>query len=108
MGPGFEIVVEESLRRPLYPPKLNRGDLIVARSPIDPRAVVCKRLIGIGGDVICVDPSGKMEPASTHVVIPEGYVWVTGDNLPMSRDSRTYGPLPLGAVRGKIFARVRD
>lgn len=37
--------------------------------------------------------------------VPEGHVWVAGDNLPWSRDSRMYGPVPLGLVKGKLIAK---
>lgn len=32
-------------------------------------------------------------------------MWVTGDNLPFSRDSREYGPVPLGLVTGRAIGR---
>ena len=38
--------------------------------------------------------------------MPEGHCWMLGDNLPESRDSRTYGPVPLGLITGKGVARV--
>jgi len=38
------------------------------------------------------------------VQVPEGHVWLAGDNLPYTRDSRTYGPLPIGLIKGKIIA----
>ena len=37
--------------------------------------------------------------------MPEGHCWLIGDNLPESRDSRTYGPLPLALIKGKVIAR---
>jgi inner membrane protease subunit 1 len=38
--------------------------------------------------------------------VPEGHVFLAGDNLPWSRDSRNYGPVPMGLINGKIVARV--
>lgn len=38
--------------------------------------------------------------------MPEGHCWILGDNLPFSRDSRFYGPLPLALVQGKVIAKV--
>jgi inner membrane protease subunit 1 len=33
-------------------------------------------------------------------------MWTTGDNLPHSLDSRAYGPVPLGLVKGKVLAKL--
>ena len=41
---------------------------------------------------------------STYIKVPEGHVWVTGDNLSHSLDSRTYNALPMGLIMGKIVA----
>lgn len=38
--------------------------------------------------------------------MPDGHCWVLGDNLPESRDSRFYGPVPLALVKGKVIAKV--
>jgi hypothetical protein len=32
-------------------------------------------------------------------------VWVTGDNLENSRDSRDYGPISCGLIQGKIVLK---
>ncbi|KAI0361237.1 signal peptidase I family protein [Trametes cingulata] len=90
----------------INPQRLQRGELVTYVSPADPSRIVCKRVTGLPGDVICVDPTGKYAPSTEHVVIPRNHIWVTGDNLPWSRDSRIYGPVPLGLIRGKLYARV--
>ena len=87
-------------------PHVDRGDLIDYISPTDPTYSVCKRVIGIEGDVVCVDPSGEKGRKGDWVKVPIGYVWATGDNLSNSNDSRDYGPVPIGLIRGKVLARV--
>lgn len=83
------------------------GDIVVAAKPTDPGQRVCKRITGMAGDVIQVDPSkayGKEKEESVFIKVPAGHCWVTGDNLSTSLDSRTYGVLPLALIKGKIFA----
>ena len=38
-------------------------------------------------------------------IVPEGHVWVLGDNPAHSRDSRWFGPVPLSDVTGKLVWR---
>ncbi|KAI0756656.1 peptidase S24/S26A/S26B/S26C [Daedaleopsis nitida] len=85
---------------------LSRGDLVTFISPLDPTRIVCKRITGMPGDVVCVDPTGTYAPSTEHVMIPKHHLWVTGDNLAYSRDSRMHGPIPLGLVRGRLYARL--
>lgn len=87
--------------------RLARGDLVTFISPLDPSRPVCKRITGMPGDIVCADPTGTYAPSTEHVVVPKNHIWVTGDNLAWSRDSRTYGPIPLGLVKGRVYARVR-
>lgn len=59
------------------------------------------------GDVEAVDTEGKWARVKEQVVrVPEGHCWVAGDNLEWSRDSRLFGPLPLGLVKAKVLAVV--
>jgi mitochondrial inner membrane protease subunit 1 len=99
-----EIVIES---RWFYPNKLRRGDLITLESPIEPCRIICKRILGLPGDVVCVDPIGKESINTEYVEIPKGHVWIIGDNAAFSRDSRLYGPVSMSLIRGKLAARVR-
>ncbi|KKK16972.1 hypothetical protein ARAM_006903 [Aspergillus rambellii] len=58
-----------------------------------------KRVIGMPGDFVCRDLAFSVD-------VPEGHVYLAGDNLPWSRDSRNYGPIPMALINGKIIARV--
>jgi mitochondrial inner membrane protease subunit 1 len=104
---GGEAVIENRLSFRLNPDCLKRGDLITFESPLTPGRLVCKRLLGLPGDIVCVDPTGSKVSSSEHVVVPKGHVWLMGDNADLSRDSRDYGPVPLSLVRGTLWARVR-
>jgi len=93
---------------------LARGSLIVYTSPLDRTRAVCKRLIGLPGDVICIDPYPDPEDLEEeelrnsktlqHIVVPEGHFWAQGDNRTLTRDSSTYGPVPFGLLRGQARA----
>ncbi len=108
MFPTMSMTGEAALELKWIDPKrLRRGDLVTYISPIDPTRRVCKRVTGLPGDIICVDPTGEYAPSTEHVVVPRNHIWVTGDNLAWSRDSRMYGPVPLGLVKGRLYARVR-
>ncbi|THH30084.1 hypothetical protein EUX98_g4116 [Antrodiella citrinella] len=87
------------------PHKLSRGDLVIYASPLHPKRIVCKRLLGLPGDVVCVDPTGDMAPSTEHVIVPKGHMWMIGDNSEFARDSRTYGPVSMALVKGKLVAR---
>jgi inner membrane protease subunit 1 len=102
-----EIVIEDRLTYRLNPGSVARGDLITLRSPIDPSRIICKRVLGLPGDVICVDPTGEKAPSTQHVVIPKGHIWISGDNAAFSRDSRDYGPVSMALIQAKLLARVR-
>lgn len=81
---------------------VKRGDIVIATSPTCPTQTVCKRVVGLEGD--------KIQRFSTHrkqeINIPKGRCWLEGDNENNSTDSRSYGPVPLAMIRGKVFCRV--
>jgi len=105
-----------------------RGDIVVFKYPEDPRRDFIKRVIAIGGEtvegrdrLIHVDGKPISEPYVKHTAttilpgdasnrdnfgpihIPEGKVFVMGDNRENSHDSRFWGFVDLEAIRGKAF-----
>ena len=81
------------------------GDVVMARSPQNPKDMICKRVLGLGGDDVVVVPAYGTSPKTT-VRVPRGHVWLQGDNTINSTDSRTYGPVPYALLRGRAFLKV--
>lgn len=92
-----------------------RGDIIVFHYPMDPQQELIKRVIGLPGDAIVVQ-NGKVsvngqvldEPyiAATPAysgdwMVPDGQLFVLGDNRNDSSDSHSWGFLPFEKVVGK-------
>lgn len=66
MLPTFNMIgdwlVIEKFTMKLWPDgsKLRRGDVIVAVSPVKPTSIVTKRILGMPGDEILVDPTKSL------------------------------------------------
>jgi inner membrane protease subunit 1 len=110
-----EYVLEEKIRHEWYPQTLHRGDVVTYLSPINPHHLICKRILGLPGDVVLVDPTTLPDPSrvdassqldGAHVKVPKGHVWVQGDNATASRDSRMYGPVPISLIRGRLICGI--
>ena len=102
-----------------------RGDIIVFNPPTDSTIPYVKRVIGLGGETIDlrdgkVYVNGRLiEYAETRgqrttpqaatvaypFAVPEGQVFVLGDNRQSSSDSRTFGSVPVGNIIGKVILR---
>lgn len=80
--------------------RLRRGDIVIAKSPANPRQNICKRIVGLPGDKV----KGHFPKRSQYV--PRGHVWLEGDNSSNSADSRVYGPVPQGLIRSRVVCRV--
>jgi signal peptidase I len=94
---------------------VERGDIIVFHFPMDPEQELIKRVIGLPGDTISVQSgmvsvNGQMldepyiaaAPAySGNWTVPDGQLFVLGDNRNDSSDSHSWGFLPYEKVVGK-------
>jgi signal peptidase I len=99
---------------------VDRFDVIVLGNPRDPSVDYVKRVVGLPGDrVRLVDgtlwvngvpapeafaPIHDFANTAEHVV-PSGYVWVLGDNRPISCDSRDFGLVEHSLLKGRVRAR---
>lgn len=83
---------------------IKRGDIVIFKSPTDPKQFLCKRVRGLEFDVIPAETSWKF--LKTTKYIPRGHVWLQGDNENNSTDSRCFGPVPFGLIRGRAVMRV--
>ena len=87
---------------PRFLNKLERGDVVVARSPTSVRQTICKRIRATEGDR--VRTGGPFR--ETLVTIPKGHIWLEGDNPNNSTDSRHYGPIPSALVLGRVVLKL--
>jgi signal peptidase I len=101
----------ERLRSPV-----SVGDVVVIQHP-DRIGTVCKRVLGLPGDIVTKPTRRNNDMVSKRlkryipglpggIVIPDGCLWLEGDNPWNSSDSRTYGPVPAALIVGRVLCRV--
>lgn len=123
---GIKVPFTGTVLVPINSPE--RNDVIVFRYPQDPKLDYIKRVIAIGGDTIesrdkvlyvndkpfddkygvHMDDSvadGTLSPRDNFgpIVVPEGKVFVMGDNRDNSYDSRFWGFVDQKAILGKAL-----
>jgi signal peptidase I len=104
--------------------KLKKGAIVLLKNPSEqhllpsPGTSFIKRIVAMEGDTY-IDTDSEMLPESLyehytldetgrrHWHIPSGKVFVCGDNLAASRDSRKWGPVPLSAIQGVVVHQFR-
>ena len=83
------------------------GDVVISTCPYDADKTVCKRITATEGQTIKLDTvRGSPFASIESITIPPGHVWLTGDNASNSTDSRTYGPVSLGLIKGRVFWKM--
>ena len=100
-----------------------RGDVVVFRYPKDESTFYVKRVIALPGETVFVDDQGHLfingkmqnEPYISQeqnqvlplrsfgpILVPDGQIFVLGDNRLNSSDSRVWGFLPKHNLLGKV------
>jgi inner membrane protease subunit 1 len=103
--------------------------VVLCTSPSNPDQTVCKRVLGLPGDTVTVLPPpgrasairrfgsapGELQARSVEpppgtrayqLSLPRGHVWLQGDNLGDSTDSRIYGPVPVALIQSVAVLRL--
>lgn len=97
------------------------GDIVVLDDPTGTVQTLIKRVVATGGQTVDLqdgkvlidgvaldEPYTYGKPSEPMVVeipyaVPEGSVWLMGDNRTNSADSRVFGAVPLSEIRGKAI-----
>jgi signal peptidase I len=111
----------ENIVYPFHPPQ--RGDIVVLHPPVDNGKPYIKRVIALPGERLSIHDGSvyingeRLEEdylngvATTwsgsigqeEITIPEGQVFVMGDNRNNSTDSRIFGPIEINEIIGKAW-----
>lgn len=89
--------------------KIQRNDIVIAIHPTSPKSLICKRIIGLEGDMIIMNDAteeAEIRNDTQTIVIKRGSAWIEGDNRINSTDSRNYGQIPVGLIKSKVIARI--
>ena len=96
---------------------VKRGDVVVFEAPTARKVDYIKRIIGLSGDAVEIQNgsvfiNGKelAEPYETQstdgnlkITVGENKYFVLGDNRMASSDSRSFGPIEKGAIKGRAW-----
>jgi inner membrane protease subunit 2 len=114
LSPDFDETGQQDyvLARKFWGSDLHRGDVIVFWKPHDPEALGVKRVLALPGDKVQRDPRRLENDRNSRrfgfvgvdeqVVVPQGHVWVEGDNWRKSLDSNDFSTIPINLVTARV------
>ena len=122
MQSEFE-VGDIAVSRAVDPAALQPGDIVTFQDPEIPGRILIKRCIAVGGQTVDINdedglvyvdgvalaepytdgrPTYTLPSAVTYpYTVPDGMMWMMGDNRTNSQDSRFFGAIPVSSVTGR-------
>lgn len=108
MEPTFntsgDLVLVDKFSYTILGKRYEKGDVVIAICPYDNDKTVCKRIAATEGETITSEYKGRQ----FKTCIPDGHVWLLGDNSLNSTDSRYYGHVPEGLLRGRVILKLSN
>jgi signal peptidase I len=79
-------------------------DIVVVKDPEGPGNII-KRVFRMSGEDVDLlhRPDGVPLNTKGKYTVPDGCVYLLGDNPPVSEDSRKFGPVPMDKIVGKVI-----
>lgn len=123
MAPSYQaddVVVVDKITYRFRDPRID--EVVVTEDPRTGQTIV-KRVVAVGGDTIGIDDGRLVRNGEVvfdanidndnmdgyfhgPVVVPEGEVYLLGDNRDTSLDSRSFGSVPVDDVQGRVVSHA--
>ena len=104
-----------------------KNDIVIFNLPNQDELLI-KRVIAVAGDVVDIDDTtgqikvnnvvlnedyiygqtnSRLNGTTYPLTVPEGYVFVLGDNRTVAKDSRDFGAIEIKSILGKVLFEIK-